>query len=104
MNIKVGDMVAFSRAESIVSGHAVGCYGIDFINDLRFKNSKFHKGEVTKIKTHFLFFFKLKNPLYLIDDYYVVKNVKLVVKKYAEIVKPCKNPECYMFCQECALF
>lgn len=85
MNIQVGDMVAFSRSEAAISGHAAACFGIDFINSLEFQNCKFHKGTVTKIKTHFLFFFKLKRPLYLIDDYYVVKNVKPIAKKYASL-------------------
>ena len=85
MNISVGDMVAFNRAESTISDHAVGCFGIDYINSIVFKNCKFYKGKVTKIKTHFLFFFKRKTPLYLIDDYYVVKDVKPIVKKYASL-------------------
>lgn len=77
--IKVGDRVAFSRADAAISGHAAACFGVDFINSLEFQKCKFHKGTVTKIRTHFLFFFKLKEPIYLIDDYYVVKNVKLVM-------------------------
>ena len=101
MNIQVGDRVAFSRAESAISGHAAACFGIDFINSLAFQKCKFYKGKVTKIKTHFLFFFKLKEPIYLIDDYYVVKNVKPVKIIYAEIDKPCSNPDCITICYDC---
>ena len=89
MNIQVGDRVAFSRAESAISGHAATCFGIDFINSLEFQKCKFYKGKVTKIKTHFLFFFKLKEPIYLIDDYYVVKNVKPVKIVYASLREVC---------------
>ena len=85
MNIQVGDRVAFSRAESAISGHAAACFGIDFINSLEFQKCKFYKGKVTKIKTHFLFFFKLKEPIYLIDDYYIVKNVKPIKRSYASL-------------------
>ena len=87
MKINVGDTVAFSRSDAAISGHAAAALGFDFINSLRFNKCKFYKGVVTKVKTHSFFFFRLETPVYLIDDYYVVKNVKLIKRKYASLRK-----------------
>lgn len=81
MNIRidVGSWVAFDRSDATISNHACGAFGIDFINDLKFFDCKFHKGTVTKIKTHSWLFFKLKNPIYIIDDYYLAEKVKPII-------------------------
>ena len=77
--IRVGDRVAFNRKDAKISNHACGAFGIDYFNCLEFKDCKFYKGLVTKIKTHAWFFFKLDNPIYIIDDYYVTDNVRLIM-------------------------
>lgn len=87
MKINVGDTVAFSRSDAAISDHAAAAFGFDFINSLRFNKCKFYKGVVTKVKTRSFFFFRLETPIYIIDDYYVVKNVKPVISKYASIRK-----------------
>lgn len=103
-NIKVGDRVAFSRAESAISGHACAAWGIDFINSLEFNNRKFHKGTVTKIKTHAFLFFKLKKPIYLVDDYYIMTNLKPIKTVSFDVPIKCTNEDCITFCSSCAQF
>lgn len=85
MKYKVGDRVAFQRGDASVSDHACLAFGIDFINHYIFKDSKFYKGKITKVKTHFLFFFKMDKPVYLINDYYEVKNIKPIITLKAEL-------------------
>lgn len=78
--IKVGDNVAFKRSNAAISNHACLAFGIDFIYACEFKNKPFYKGTVTKIKTHKWFFIKLKNPIYVIDDYYLVEKIKPIIQ------------------------
>ena len=83
--IRVGDRVAFNRKDAKISNHACGAFGIDYFNCLEFKDCKFYKGVITKIKTHQWFFFKLDNPIYIIDDFYMTCTVKPVKRKYASL-------------------
>lgn len=79
MKHKVGDRVAFKRDDAFISGSACAAFGIDFINSLDFKDCKFYKGKITKIKTRVGLFIKLEKPLYLIDDYYFTTEIKPLI-------------------------
>jgi hypothetical protein len=85
MKYNIGDEVVFLRENAFISNHACEAHGIDFINSIIFRNCKFYKGKITKIKTHSWLFFKLKKPLYMIDDYYFTSDVKPIIKLKALI-------------------
>lgn len=92
MNIKVGDYVAWNfRQHCFDKGASIG-----LVTPI---NATF-KGEVTRIKTKYFFFFDRDYPLYKVNGVWV-RRVKPIVRKYAEIVKPCKNPRCITFCRHC---
>jgi hypothetical protein len=84
MKYKIGDTVAFLRNDAVISDHACLAWGIDYFNIIEFKNCKFFKGKITKIKTH-SWFVKLEEPLYIIDDYYIVKKIKPLITLPATI-------------------
>lgn len=85
MSINIGDKVSFKRSEASIT-HPES-WGICFIHTLQSKNVDMRKGVVTKIKKRYWLFFKLEDPIYIIDDYYMVSKVKPVVKKYASLRK-----------------
>lgn len=80
---KIGDRVAYKRNKS-ASIHPES-WGISFVDDLKAKGNNNRKGVITKIKTHSWFFFKLDNPIYIIDDFYMTCTVKPVKRKYASL-------------------
>lgn len=84
--LKVGDYVAFLRKDVRITDSACLAHGVDFINGLFYSNQKFYKWRITKVKTK-SWFFRRHEPIYVIDDYYVGTEVKLIHKvKNGEIL------------------
>ena len=75
---KVGDRVAFKRSLSSRIDGLV--WSKDFCDRVKFKGKDSYKGIITKIIYHKLFIFKRDKPLYIIDDYYITEDVKLILR------------------------